>query len=245
MRNDLFSELQHVIGGKDAESAVTEAFRILPTERLVLASSLGIEDQVLTHLVCTVTAKPRIFTLDTGRLFPETYETMERTMERYGFRYEVLSPDTREIEEMVRAHGPNPFYQSVELRKLCCTVRKIHPLRRVLSTADAWMCGLRREQSVTRQSIQKVERDETFGLCKINPLVDWTETQVWDFILANKIPYNALHDQGFPSIGCAPCTRAVKPGDSLRAGRWWWEQPEHKECGLHIRDGRIIGGRKS
>ncbi len=244
MMNDLLSRLQNAIEGKDAEGAVREAFRIVPAERLVLASSLSVEDQVLTHLVCAVTARPRIFTLDTGRLFPETYETMERTMQRYGFRYEVLAPDTRELEEMVRTHGPNLFYQSVELRKMCCAVRKTNPLRRVLSTADAWMCGLRREQSVTRQSTQKVEWDRTFGLCKINPLIDWTEQQVWEYIRANKIPYNALHDQGFPSIGCAPCTRAVKPGDDIRAGRWWWEQPEHKECGLHIQDGKIIPGRR-
>lgn len=244
MMNHLFSELQHAIGGKDAESAVRDAFGILPAARLVLASSLSIEDQVLTHMACAIHPKPRISTLDTGRLFSETYDTMEQTMQRYGFRYEVLAPDAQELEEMVRTHGPNLFYRSVELRKMCCAVRKINPLRRVLSTADAWMCGLRREQSMTRQSIRKVEWDETFGLCKINPLVDWTEAQVWEYIRANKIPYNALHDQGFPSIGCAPCTRAVKPGDSLRAGRWWWEQPEHKECGLHVRDGKIVGGRR-
>jgi len=245
MMNDLLSKLQRAIDGKDAETTVKEVFRILPADRLVLASSQSIEDQVLTHMACAVTAKPRIFTLDTGRLFPETYETMERTMQRYGFRYEILAPDTRELEEMVRMHGPNLFYQSVELRKLCCAVRKAHPLRRVLSTADAWMCGLRREQSVTRQSIRKVEWDRAFGLCKINPLIDWTEQQVWEFIRANEIPYNTLHDQGYPSIGCSPCTRAVKPGDSLRAGRWWWEQPEHKECGLHIQAGKIIPGRRS
>jgi phosphoadenosine phosphosulfate reductase len=239
--NDLFSGLYHAVDGKDAESLIREVLRILPTGRLVLASSQSIEDQVLTHLVCAVTATPRIFTLDTGRLFPETYETMERTMQRYGFRYEVLAPDTRELEEMVRTHGPNLFYRSVELRKLCCAVRKTHPLRRVLSTADAWICGLRREQSVTRRSVEKVEWDDAFGLCKINPLADWTEAQVWECIRANKIPYNALHDQGYPSIGCSPCTRAVKPGEDIRAGRWWWENPEHKECGLHVRDGNVVG----
>jgi phosphoadenosine phosphosulfate reductase len=244
MRNDLVVKLQRALQGRDTEDAVREVLRILPADRVVLASSLSIEDQVLTHMLCAVQAQPRIFTLDTGRLFPETYETMERTMRQYGFRYEVLAPDTRELEEMVRTHGPNLFYQSVELRKLCCAVRKIHPLRRVLATADAWLCGLRREQSVTRRSVEQVEWDEAFGLHKINPLIEWTEAQVWDYIRKNKIPYNALHDQGYPSIGCAPCTRAVQVGDELRAGRWWWENPEHKECGLHVQDGKIVGGRR-
>jgi len=241
MTNDLLLKLRHALDGKDAEGTVREAWRILLADRVVLASSLSIEDQVLTHLLCAVQTRPRIFTLDTGRLFPETYETMERTMQRYGFRYEVLTPDTGELEEMIRAHGPNLFYRSVELRKLCCAVRKIHPLQGILATADAWLCGLRREQSVTRKSVEKVEWDETFGLCKINPLIDWTGPQVWEYVRENEIPYNALHDQGYPSIGCAPCTRAVQPGDGLRAGRWWWENPEHKECGLHVQDGKIAG----
>ncbi len=244
MTNDLCVKLRHALDGKDAEETVGEAVRILPADRVVLASSLSIEDQALTHLLCAIQTQPRIFTLDTGRLFPETYETMERTMERYGCRYEVLAPDTRELEEMVRTHGPNLFYRSVELRKLCCAVRKIHPLRRVLATADAWLCGLRREQSVTRRAAEQVEWDETFGLCKINPLIDWTEAQVWEYIRRNKIPYNPLHDRGYPSIGCAPCTRAVNPGQDLRAGRWWWENPEHKECGLHVPNGQIVGGRR-
>jgi phosphoadenosine phosphosulfate reductase len=245
MSNHLFLELQHASAGQDAEGTVREVFRVLPADRLVLASSLSIEDQVLTHLVCAVSAQPRIFTLDTGRLFPETYETMERTMQRYGFRYEILAPDTRELEEMVRTQGPNLFYRSVELRRQCCAVRKIHPLRRVLATADAWLCGLRREQSVTRQAVHPIEWDETFGLCKVNPLADWTERQAWEYIRANEIPYNALQDQGYPSIGCAPCTRAVQPGEDIRAGRWWWENPQHKECGLHVRDGKIIGREKA
>lgn len=242
--NDLLLQLQRAIDGKDGETAVREAFRIVPADRLVLASSLGIEDQVLTHLVCAVAARPRIFTLDTGRLFPETYETMERTMERYGFRYEVLTPDTQELEEMVRRHGPNLFYRSVELRKMCCAVRKTQPLRRVLSTADAWICGLRKEQSVTRHAVARIEWGGAFALCKINPLIDWTESQVWQYIRDNKIPYNPLHDQGYPSIGCAPCTRAVAPGEDIRAGRWWWEQPEHKECGLHVADGKLTRARQ-
>jgi phosphoadenosine phosphosulfate reductase len=244
MMNDLFLQLQRAVAGRDAEGTIREAFRLLPAARLVLASSLGLEDQILTHLVCAVHARPRIFTLDTGRLFPETYETMERTMQRYGFCYEVLVPDTGELQEMIRTQGPNLFYRSVELRKLCCAVRKTHPLARVLATADAWICGLRKEQSVTRRSVEKIEWDETFGLGKLNPLLDWTEQQVREYIREYKIPYNARHDQGYPSIGCAPCTRAVVPGEDIRGGRWWWEQPEHKECGLHVQDGRIVGGRR-
>ncbi|MBM4029972.1 MAG: phosphoadenylyl-sulfate reductase [Planctomycetes bacterium] len=233
MISRLFSQLQRALDGQDAQATIREVCQILPADRLVLASSLGLEDQVLTHLVCAVHAQPRIFTLDTGRLFPETYETMERTMQRYGFRYEVLAPDTGELEALVRAQGPNLFYRSVALRKLCCAVRKTHPLARVLATADAWICGLRREQAVTRCAMERVEWDETFGLAKLNPLIDWTESQVWEFLRAHDIPYNPLHDRGYPSIGCAPCTRAVAPGADLRSGRWWWEQPEHKECGLH------------
>jgi phosphoadenosine phosphosulfate reductase len=202
-------------------------------ERVVLASSLSAEDQVLTHLLSGATSTPRIFTLDTGRLFPETYAAMEKSMQRYGFRYEVMCPNTRELESMLREHGPNLFYRSVELRKVCCSIRKAHPLKRVLTTASVWICGLRREQSITRGALKPVEWDATNGIVKINPLHDWTEKQVWNFIHSNNIPYNLLQDCGFRSIGCAPCTRAVTVDDDVRAGRWWWEEPEHKECGLH------------
>jgi len=219
----------------DAPGIIAIVFQILPAARIVLASSLSIEDQVLTHLVCAATAAPRIFTLDTGRLFQETYDTMERAMERYGFRYEAAAPDTAEVERMVAQYGPNLFYRSVEYRKMCCAVRKTHPLRRVLATVDAWICGLRREQSPTRTLVQPVEWDDVNGVIKVNPLYNWTEAEVWSFIRANDIPYNPLHDRGFRSIGCAPCTRAVGPDDDIRAGRWWWEEPEHKECGLHRR----------
>ncbi len=233
--NDLIFSLKLAVSGKDALDIVTEAFKLVSSNRIVLASSLSAEDQVLTHIVCSAVEKPRIFTLDTGRLFPEIYETMERTMERYGFHYEVLAPDTSEIEGMVSEHGPNLFYRSTELRKLCCSVRKTHPLRRVLSTADAWVCGLRRDQAVTRTETVPIEWDDGNNIIKINPLFDWTEADVWKFIRQNDIPYNPLHDRGFRSIGCAPCTRAIGPDDDVRSGRWWWEEPEHKECGLHNR----------
>ena len=148
---------------------------------------------------------------------------------------QVFFPDHQKIEAMVNSKGINLFYESVENRKLCCNLRKIEPLKRAFDGLKVWICGLRREQSVTRNTMQKVEWDEANGLIKLNPLIDWSETDVWNFIQSNKIPYNPLHDKGFPSIGCLPCTRAIIPGEDIRAGRWWWENPETKECGLHKR----------
>jgi phosphoadenosine phosphosulfate reductase len=201
--------------------------------RICFATSLGAEDQVLTHLLCEAAPDIRVFTLDTGRLFPESYELIEKTEARYARRVEVFAPQTEEVESMIAEHGINLFYKSVENRKLCCSIRKIHPLMRALRGVDAWICGLRRDQALTRQSVHVVEWDEQFGIVKINPLWNWSEPQVWEFIRKNEIPYNPLHDKGFLSIGCSCCTRAVAAGEDVRAGRWWWEQPEHKECGLH------------
>lgn len=201
--------------------------------KIALASSLGIEDQVLTAMICRIDPSARIFTLDTGRLFPETYSLIERTNQAYGIHIQLFFPDYREVEKMVALHGVNLFYESIEKRRLCCHVRKLTPLKRAFEGLQVWICGLRHEQSVTRTTNQTVEWDEVHGLLKLNPLIDWTETEVWEYIRQYGVPYNRLHDQGFPSIGCQPCTRAVKPGEDLRAGRWWWESPEHKECGLH------------
>ncbi len=203
-------------------------------ESVALATSFGAEDQVLTDMLCKIKNQPSIFTLDTGRLPEETYEVMQATGEKYGIRIEVLFPDYKEIEEMVNSLGPNLFRASIEARKLCCRVRKIEPLKRKLSGLKAWICGLRAEQSVTRTDLKRIEFDENFGLIKVSPLADWTTEQIWDYIRENKVPYNKLHDKGYPSIGCAPCTRAVLAGEDIRAGRWWWERPEHKECGLHL-----------
>jgi phosphoadenosine phosphosulfate reductase len=177
----------------------------------------------------------RLFTLDTGRLNQETYDCMDAIRERYGVQVEVFFPDAEGVEQMVRENGLNLFYNSVELRKLCCGVRKVEPLNRALKDLDAWMTGLRREQAVTRADVRKIELDKDHGnIVKINPLVDWSYDDVWDYIRKNNVPYNRLHKQGYPSIGCAPCTRAVKTGEDLRAGRWWWENPDSKECGLHV-----------
>lgn len=198
-----------------------------------ISSSMGAEDQVLTHMAIHVRSEVKVFTLDTGRLFPETYDLIQKTNDYYGIQIQVYFPDYREVEEMVDEKGINLFYQSEANRKLCCDVRKLRPLARALKGLDAWICGLRTEQSVTRILTQHVEWDEKNGLIKVNPVSEWLEKDVWDYIHKHHIPYNPLHDQGFSSIGCQPCTRAVKPGEDMRAGRWWWETPEKKECGLH------------
>ncbi|MHC4517313.1 MAG: phosphoadenylyl-sulfate reductase [Planctomycetota bacterium] len=205
-------------------------------DKIALASSFGAEDQVLTDMLCKISDRPRIFTLDTGRLPEETYEVMEATRQKYGIQIDILFPDCEQVENMVNTHGPNLFYESIEARKLCCQIRKVEPLKRMLSGLEAWICGLRAEQSLTRTGLQRVEWDETFGILKVSPLADWTAEQVWDYIKKNDVPYNKLHDKGYPSIGCAPCTRAIGPDDDIRSGRWWWEEPEHKECGLHWKD---------
>ncbi len=214
-------------------------------DRIALASSLGAEDQVLTDLLLKANPQARIFVLDTGRLPQETYATISATMSHYQFHYEIYCPDAAALEQLQREFGPDLFYESVALRQHCCRIRKLEPLQRVLQTVDLWITGLRREQGVTRVDTEVFEWDETNQLIKVNPLADWTTEQVWQYLKANGVPYNALHDQGYPSIGCAPCTRAVQPGEDLRAGRWWWETPEHKECGLHFRDGKRIRARQT
>ncbi|MEZ5197222.1 MAG: phosphoadenylyl-sulfate reductase [Bacteroidales bacterium] len=204
--------------------------------KIAFASSLGAEDQVLTHMIASIDPSAMIFTLDTGRLFPEAYDLIERTNSRYKIKMKVYFPNSSKVEEMVNEKGINLFYESVENRKQCCHIRKIEPLHRALEGMEAWITGLRKEQSVTRNNNALVELDNNnHDRIKINPLINWTEKQVWDYIKKHNIPYNKLHDSGFPSIGCQPCTRAIKPGDDVRAGRWWWEMPEHKECGLHQR----------
>ena len=204
--------------------------------RAALSSSLSLEDQTVTQLMVAADKEDtRVFTLDTGRQFPETYELIDRTEMTYGIRIEGFVPDFRKVQEMVREHGINLFYDSIELRHLCCGIRKIEPLKRALNGVEVWITGLRRSQSVTRAHMQMVEYDADDDVLKLNPLLLWSEQDVKDYVRANAIPYNKLHDQGFPSIGCQPCTRAVRPGEDVRAGRWWWEDPDKRECGLHAR----------
>jgi phosphoadenosine phosphosulfate reductase len=200
-----------------------------------LSSSLGAEDQVLTDMIFKVDKDANIFTLDTGRLHPETYNVMDATNLKYGVKLNVFFPEVSQVEELYQTQGVNGHFESIENRKRCCNIRKIEPLKRALKPLKVWITGLRASQSVTRTDMPVVEWDDNFKVIKVNPLINWSEEDVWDYIKSNNVPYNKLHDQGFPSIGCAPCTRAIKDGEDIRAGRWWWENPEHKECGLHAK----------
>lgn len=203
--------------------------------KIAQASSFGAEDQVLSDLILRNDPEGKIFTLDTGRLPEETYMVMDQTNQKYGIKIEVYFPDLLDVEVLYKTQGINGFREDVNNRKWCCHVRKLAPLKRAVRNLDVWITGLRRSQSPTRESMRLVEWDEANALIKLNPLIEWSEEKIWSYIKSYKIPYNALHDQGYPSIGCAPCTRAIAEGEDIRAGRWWWENPEHKECGLHLR----------
>ncbi|HEY3327685.1 MAG TPA: phosphoadenylyl-sulfate reductase [Novimethylophilus sp.] len=202
-----------------------------------LANSLGAEDMVLTDLIAKHAPGIELFTLDTGRLNPETYDLLAKVQETYGDTVKVrtYAPQAEAIQRYVESNGINAFYNSVDLRKQCCGIRKVEPLKRALAGKQAWITGMRRQQAVTRAGMVEEEWDADHGLTKFNPLADWTEKEVWEYIRDNGVPYNALHDQHYPSIGCAPCTRAIAVGEDVRAGRWWWEDEAGKECGLHVK----------
>jgi len=225
----------------EIQSATAEAVLSWAVEifgpRIALVTSFAAEGVVLVDMLARAGLPARIVTLDTGRLSAESYSVIEAIRERYGVAIEVLFPNADAVEAMVREHGVNLFYRSVELRRRCCAVRKVEPLERVLVGLDGWITGLRRSQSATRHAVAKVEFDADHrGIIKVNPLADWSDDMLWSYIHAHRVPYNALHDRGYPSIGCAPCTRAVAPGEEGRAGRWWWEgNSSAKECGLHVR----------
>ncbi|OGF53458.1 MAG: phosphoadenosine phosphosulfate reductase [Candidatus Firestonebacteria bacterium RIFOXYC2_FULL_39_67] len=230
-------ELKSVIGNLDAQGVLDISLDYFGVSNIALSSSFSAEDQVLTDIILKKNKDAVIFTIDTGRLPQETYDVLDKTRKKYGVDIEVLFPERPDVEEMVKKHGANMFYESVDLRRECCHIRKIVPLKRKLNSLKAWISGMRRSQSVTRENVTCVEWDSRFKLVKINPIFNWTDKQIRAYIKKNDIPYNILHDRGYPSIGCAPCTRAVKPGQDIRSGRWWWEDPEHKECGLHINKG--------
>ena len=240
-RPALTDALRATVGAKSAAAlallreAVAEFDANATNGALAFANSFGAEDMVLTDLILSNALPITVFSLDTGRLPAETYSLIGEVERRYGKKLEIYFPDAGAVEAFVRSHGINAFYDSVELRKACCGVRKMEPLRRALAGRKAWITGLRAAQSVTRSGLPVRETDTANGLEKLNPLSDWSETEVWAYIRINEVPYNALHDQFYPSIGCAPCTRAIAVGEDVRAGRWWWENPETKECGLHVK----------
>ena len=218
----------------DASAVLTLGLEALGPDRLALSASLGPEDIVILDLLAHLT-RPRVFTLDTGRLPTATYELMDAVQDRWGVVIERYAPETEVVEAMVRVHGLDLFYDGPELRMQCCHVRKVLPLRRALTDVDGWVTGLRRDQTGTRAATTKISLDmDHGGVWKLAPLADWTEGQVWAHIRENDLPYNTLHDEGYRSIGCEPCTRPVGPGEHPRAGRWWWEQSDHRECGLHV-----------
>lgn len=205
-----------------------------------LASSLSIEDMALTDAILRNSLDIEVFTLDTGRLHADTQEVIHVIRWRYAYAIKIYRPDPQAVAPYVIVHGRDAFYQNVALRKRCCEIRKVEPLRRALLGKKAWITGLRREQSPNRTGVQVQSFDEAHGIEKFNPLADWTEEEVWTYLRAFEVPYNALYDQGYRSIGCAPCSRPVVTGEDVRAGRWWWEQPESKECGLHLdRNGNL------
>jgi phosphoadenosine phosphosulfate reductase len=202
--------------------------------RVVYANSLGAEAVVLTDIICTQVPQIDIVTIDTGRLPEETLSLLERLERRYQRRIQVFYPDAAAVEQYVREQGINGFYNGLQERQSCCQIRKLEPFKRAIAGYGVWVTGVRREQSETRAGGEAIVKDQ-YGLAKASPLLEWTEANVWTYILSKKLPYNVLHDRGYPSIGCAPCTRAIEPGQDHRAGRWWWEQADSRECGLHPR----------
>ncbi len=219
---------------KDANPVETlQAIAAAYPGKVIFSTSFGWEDQVISHMIFENNIPIRVFTLETGRLFTETYYVWNRTLEKYQKPILAYYPDQALLEEMVSSKGPNSFYESVENRKQCCGIRKLEPLKRALSGNEVWITGIRAEQSLNRLDMRAIEWDEQNKLIKYHPIFDWSLEAVKAYIKDNNIPYNPLHDRGFPSIGCAPCTRAVQPGEDFRAGRWWWEDSSKRECGLH------------
>ncbi|WP_353718020.1 phosphoadenylyl-sulfate reductase [Dyadobacter sp. 676] len=232
--NETLASLSAAIEGKSEAESLAILADLFPGE-VVFSTSLGYEDQVITDLILKNNINISIFTLDTGRLFAETYMTLQKTNNRYDTKIKVFYPQTEAVENLVSTKGPLSFYESIENRKECCFIRKVEPLNRALKGAKIWVTGIRAEQSGNRHDMPRLEWDEAHQLFKFHPILDWTFEQVKQYVKSNGIPYNPLHDKGFVSIGCAPCTRAIQEGEDFRAGRWWWEDESKKECGLHAR----------
>ena len=227
------TDILNLVAGKSAEEILI-ALSELKDEKIVFSTSLSYEDQVITHMIFSRNLNIEVFTLDTGRLFAETYSVFNSTRDRYKKEIKTYYPKTEAVEKLVSSKGPNSFYESVENRKECCFIRKVEPLKRALAGKTIWVTGIRAEQSANRNEMPQAEWDEANQIIKIHPLLNWTFEETKAYINKHNIPYNPLHDKGFVSIGCQPCTRAIKEGEDFRAGRWWWEDTTKKECGLHI-----------
>lgn len=221
----------HVLSPEEGLATIGNVFPGNP----VFSTSFGAEDQVITHMIAAGKLPIHCFTLDTGRLFPETYSTWSATLEKYALKIETFYPAAQQLKDWVSSNGPNAFYESVEKRKACCQIRKVEPLKQALKDVSVWVTGIRSAQSSNRENMQIIEWDGGFEVVKYHPLLHWSDEDVSTYLRTHNIPYNPLHDKGFVSIGCAPCTRAIRSGDDFRAGRWWWEDNSKKECGLHVK----------
>jgi phosphoadenosine phosphosulfate reductase len=229
------SELSKSLRARAADSISQLQHAVTEFKNVCYANSLGSESVVLTDLIWSAVPQIEIFSIDTGRLYPETYELIERLQKRYGRALRIYYPDAAGLESWVGEHGINGFRNGLDQRRGCCATRKVEPFRRAISGRDAWVTGIRRGQSASRAQASPVEWDREYGLHKVSPLLEWSENEIWEYIRKKRLPYNTLHDSGFPSIGCAPCTRAVQAGEPERSGRWWWERNDSRECGLHPR----------
>jgi phosphoadenosine phosphosulfate reductase len=239
---DLADVLQESLSALIAlDDRIMEAIRLVPG-RIAFSTSLGQEDQAILHAIARNTASVDIFTLDTGRLFPETLETIAASELTYGTRIRMVAPDAQEAEDQVARDGVLGFRSSTDARKACCNIRKVRPLQRALAGAAGWITGMRRGQSAGRAAVPFAAWDDDHRLVKVNPIADWSQERLEAYIQANAIPVNPLHARGYPSIGCQPCTRAIRPGEDARAGRWWWENEDGRECGLHTHRPPRAGG---
>lgn len=231
---DKIQNLKSKIGGCSSLD-ILDVLSSLEEEKLTFSTSLGYEDQIITHYISNKNINTKLFSLDTGRLFPETYSVLQKTIERYKLSIQIYFPETKSVEDLLTEKGPLSFYESVENRKECCLIRKVEPLKRALKGYTIWITGIRKEQSKDRGDMEQIEWDSSNQIIKVHPLFFWTLEEVKNYIKEQNIPYNTLHDKGFVSIGCQPCTRSVKEGEDFRAGRWWWEDATKKECGLHFK----------
>lgn len=246
MKSDIdINKTNKLLEDKTALDIIKWTYKTFDKEHVKTSTSFGAEGMVLIHLLINTVENPKIFTIDTGRLFQSTYEVWQEIVDKYKINIEAFFPESKDISELVGAAGPNLFYKSVENRKKCCYVRKVKPLQKALDGTQAWISGIRRSQSDSRANVKIVSYSEAHNCYKIAPLAKWSEENVWEYIRNNGVPYDKHHDKGYFTIGCAPCTRPVRPAEDIRSGRWWWEKKQHKECGIHIENGKIIQKKQS